>query len=205
VLVGHSFGGLYVRTYAAEYPGEVAGMVLVDATHPDLWKRLPPELSKPPDKQPLGWFPILAGLGLVRLGLFDPFPVDSDLPAKQRAEITALNASTRSMATIAAELGAFSATAAQVGDASHLGRIPLVVLTSEDAYVAYSGELDAQANRVWRDLQTELATLSSNSVHQEIAGTTHESLVNRERDAQATSAAIRQVVEAVRTGQPLAP
>ena len=35
-------------------------------------------------------------------------------------------------------------------------------------------------------------------------GTTHESLVNRERDAQATSAAIRQVVEAVRTGRPLA-
>jgi hypothetical protein len=108
------------------------------------------------------------------------------------------------MATIAAELVVFSATAAQVGDASHLGGIPLVVLTSEDAYVAYSGELDAQANRVWKDLQTEFATLSSNSVHQEIAGTTPESLVNRERDAQATSAAIRQVVEAVRIGQPLA-
>lgn len=204
VLVGHSFGGLYVRTYAADYPGEVAGMVLVDATHPDLWKRLPPELSTPPDKQPLGSFPIIAGLGLVRLGLIDPFPVDSDLPAKQRAEITALNASTNSMGTIAAELGAFSATAAQVRDAGHLGGIPLVVLTSEDAYVNYSGELHAQANRVWKDLQTEVATLSSNSVHQEIAGTTHESLVNRERDAQATSAAIRQVVEAVRTGQPLA-
>ena len=41
VLVGHSFGGLYVRTYAADYPGEVAGVVLVDATHPDLWKHLP--------------------------------------------------------------------------------------------------------------------------------------------------------------------
>jgi hypothetical protein len=36
-------------------------MVLVDATHSDLWKRLPPELSKPPDKQPLARFPILAG------------------------------------------------------------------------------------------------------------------------------------------------
>jgi pimeloyl-ACP methyl ester carboxylesterase len=204
VLVGHSFGGLYVRTYAAEYPDEVAGMVLVDATHPDLWKRLPPKLSTPPDKQPLGWFPILAGLGLARLGLFDPFPVDRDLPAKRRAEITALSASTNSMITIAAELGAFSTTAAQVREASHLGGIPLVVLTSEDAYVAYSGELDAQANRVWKDLQSEFVTLSTNSVHQEIAGTTHESLVNREPDAQETSAAIRQVVEAVRTGQPLA-
>jgi pimeloyl-ACP methyl ester carboxylesterase len=33
VLVGHSLGGLVARTYAAAYSGEVAGMVLVDATH----------------------------------------------------------------------------------------------------------------------------------------------------------------------------
>ena len=36
VLAGHSFGGLYVRAYAAKYPDEVAGLVLVDSTasHP---------------------------------------------------------------------------------------------------------------------------------------------------------------------------
>ena len=31
VLVGHSFGGLFVRLYAATWPEEVAGLVLVDA------------------------------------------------------------------------------------------------------------------------------------------------------------------------------
>jgi pimeloyl-ACP methyl ester carboxylesterase len=35
VLVGHSYGGLLVRVYAERYPDEVAGMVLVDATHED--------------------------------------------------------------------------------------------------------------------------------------------------------------------------
>ena len=44
VLVGHSFGGLYARMYTAQYPDEVAGMVLVDSTHPDQWTRLPPEV-----------------------------------------------------------------------------------------------------------------------------------------------------------------
>jgi pimeloyl-ACP methyl ester carboxylesterase len=44
VLVGQSFGGLYVRMYAARYPDEVAGMVLVDASHPDMWQRLPAEV-----------------------------------------------------------------------------------------------------------------------------------------------------------------
>ena len=32
VLAGHSFGGLYVLTFAALFPDEVAGMVLVDTT-----------------------------------------------------------------------------------------------------------------------------------------------------------------------------
>ena len=34
VLVGHSAGGLYVQLFARRYPGEVAGLVLVDPTHP---------------------------------------------------------------------------------------------------------------------------------------------------------------------------
>ena len=35
VLVGHSLGGLCVRLYATTYPEEVAGLVLVDASHED--------------------------------------------------------------------------------------------------------------------------------------------------------------------------
>jgi pimeloyl-ACP methyl ester carboxylesterase len=35
VLVGHSLGGLVVRVYAEQYPEEVAGVVLVDSTHED--------------------------------------------------------------------------------------------------------------------------------------------------------------------------
>ncbi len=32
ILVGHSYGGLYVRNFLEQYPNEVAGMVLVEAT-----------------------------------------------------------------------------------------------------------------------------------------------------------------------------
>lgn len=35
VLVGHSFGGLIARLFASQYPNDVAGMVLVDASHED--------------------------------------------------------------------------------------------------------------------------------------------------------------------------
>jgi pimeloyl-ACP methyl ester carboxylesterase len=37
LLVGHSFGGLVARYFAAEYPDEVAGVVLVDAMRTDEW------------------------------------------------------------------------------------------------------------------------------------------------------------------------
>lgn len=35
ILVGHSFGGLLVRLFASQRPGDVSGMVLVDPTHED--------------------------------------------------------------------------------------------------------------------------------------------------------------------------
>ncbi len=35
VLVGHSLGGLYMQLYARRHPDEVAGLVLVDSTHPE--------------------------------------------------------------------------------------------------------------------------------------------------------------------------
>jgi len=37
VLVGHSIGGFIVRLYSHSYPEDVAGVVLVDASHPDRW------------------------------------------------------------------------------------------------------------------------------------------------------------------------
>ncbi len=39
VLVGHSLGGLYASLYARTYPGEVAGLVLLDSMHPEQIQR----------------------------------------------------------------------------------------------------------------------------------------------------------------------
>ena len=35
VVVGHSYGGFVSRLFAAEYPGETAGLVLIDSSHED--------------------------------------------------------------------------------------------------------------------------------------------------------------------------
>src|ERR1700734_2721096 len=44
VLAGHSCGGVYVRTFAGLYDGQVAGMVLVDSSHEAQEQILTPEL-----------------------------------------------------------------------------------------------------------------------------------------------------------------
>lgn len=40
ILVGHSAGGLYQYTYAKLFPQDVAGLILLDPTHPDQWSTM---------------------------------------------------------------------------------------------------------------------------------------------------------------------
>jgi pimeloyl-ACP methyl ester carboxylesterase len=47
VLVGHSLGGLYMQYFARNYPGEVAGLVLVDSTHWDQGLRIDKSANTP--------------------------------------------------------------------------------------------------------------------------------------------------------------
>lgn len=46
LLVGHSLGGLYARHYAQRFPGEVAGLVLVETEHEDYDSCMPRELNE---------------------------------------------------------------------------------------------------------------------------------------------------------------
>jgi pimeloyl-ACP methyl ester carboxylesterase len=45
ILVGHSLGGLYQFCYSKLFPDEVAGLVLLDPTHPDHWARMKEEAA----------------------------------------------------------------------------------------------------------------------------------------------------------------
>ena len=68
VLVGHSFGGLYMQTYAARYPDEVAGVSLVESSHPEQFSYRPVARdSYEPQKQIFAISSLLARIGAVRL------------------------------------------------------------------------------------------------------------------------------------------
>jgi pimeloyl-ACP methyl ester carboxylesterase len=74
-----------------------------------------------------------------------------------------------------------------------LGDRPLVVITAGGGY-----------DSAWLGEQADLATLSRNALHRQIAGSTHASLIDDQGDAAQSSRAIRQVVTALRTSRPLA-
>jgi pimeloyl-ACP methyl ester carboxylesterase len=191
VLVGHSYGGLYARMYAARYPNEVAGVVLVDSSHPEQFTRSPEGRAMYEQIRRLGAvIPFLTRLGVTRL--FNVYPAHPDLPPQQRAQIEAFNSSTRQVATTAAEFRATPETTAQVRSTGTLGDKPLAVISA--------GEQSSS----WLELQDQLAALSSDSIHRVVEGATHESLLYESRDAQVTGAAILEVVEVVRNDEPLA-
>lgn len=192
VLVGHSYGGLYARMYAERYSEEVAGVVLVDSSHPEQFTRSPQGRATYEQARRLTAVAALSSrLGLIRL--FDVFPPPSGLPAQQRAQVEASLSSTHHLVATAEEFSATPRTSAQVHAKRGLGDKPLAVISA------------GQQSAGWLELQEELAALSSNSINRVVDGATHESLLSEKRDAQATSAAILEVVEAVRDDQPLTP
>jgi pimeloyl-ACP methyl ester carboxylesterase len=192
VLVGHSFGGLYAQTYAARYPDKVAGVALVDSSQPDQFTHQPVARdSYEPQKQIFAVSSLLARLGIVRL-LYKLSPAPPDLPRQQRGQIDALSPSTRQVSTYALELRATPQTTTQTRSLRSLGDKPLAVVTA------------GTQEPGWLDLQDDLATLSSNSMHRVVEGATHTSLMYDRSDAQASSAAIVEVVAAVRNDRPLA-
>jgi hypothetical protein len=82
-----------------------------------------------------------------------------------------------------------------------LGAVPLVVLTASDH--GYAPERAAKLEKIWQDLQNELAGLSTNHIHRVLPNTTHGSLLAKQTDAQAVIAAVRDVVNAAQSGKPM--
>ena len=188
VLVGHSTGGPYARVFAAQYPDEVAGMVLLDAQPADAFTALPdfPAFySSIPTVSAL--FTPLARLGIFRLA--NASVGFGDLPPAARDAERADQSSPRNYAAQRNEFSVLRATLQQALALTTIGDRPLVVVTAAS---------EAQAG--WVAAQDEMAKLSTNSSHRVLAEETHTSLIESERGAAESTRAILEVVGAARSG-----
>ena len=194
VLVGHSFGGLYTLTFAALYPDEVAGMVLVDTTAP---ATEPAPISPTSDVGSPGAMDRVAALlgttarlGLGRLVSGSDF---GDLPSQSRDELRAAAASERHLRGTVEEYLKAGTSGGQAAWVEDLGSKPLIVLTAA-----------VGSDAAWVKRHEELATLSDDAEHRLIEGADHSALVHDEAHAAQTSGAILDVLAAVRAEEPLA-
>ncbi|MGK5111834.1 alpha/beta hydrolase [Geodermatophilus sp. CPCC 205506] len=189
VLVGHSTGGSYAMTYAARYPEQVAGLVLLDASDP-YQATATNSTADPSVPAELAVLPSLARLGIAQL-----VPASwSSLPEPAAGQIQAFATSPRGFQNTADESAAMPALFGQAQALTTLGETPLVVLTASET---------AQTNDGWSAAQSRMAALSANSSHR-VADTTHAALLDEEHGAEVSARAIDDVVHAVRSGSPLA-
>jgi pimeloyl-ACP methyl ester carboxylesterase len=192
VLAGHSFGGLYVQSFAAQFPDQVAGMVLLDSTAP-----------KPGPAQPINagsgdmvhrvaaLAAASAHLGVGRLIAMGSY---GSLPSRSRDEARANSSTAAHLGSFIEEFFGGADTSMQQASAlTSLNGKPLIVLTADEGI----------NDNEWQSKQDRMAALSTNSLHRH-ANATHDSLLDDEADAAVASQAIHNVVVAVRTSRPLA-
>ena len=168
ILVGHSLGGVVARQFAAKYPDEVVGLVMVDSAHEQQMKHFPAAMVKMAESMK-GMMVVMKLIG--KLGIFalkpglisigDNGKLSSEL-VKQLQGVMASSDSHIDAMIAESE----SVYAMQTQPVSTLGDLPLTVISH--------GQLDANAvppslgqqvrdeyEAAWQKLQVEITALST--------------------------------------------
>jgi pimeloyl-ACP methyl ester carboxylesterase len=196
VLAGHSLGGLLARVYTQLYRDEMAGLALLDSSHPRQADRLPkPGLRS---RRAQRWAEVALdyarplGMRRLRRSLSRQQPRDAQ---------AAFALSSRQRRAEAKELLAFDAICRDTGViAGELGDLPLTVVTSSERVPGLPENSQAQRARsrfypAWLGLQKELVALSADSVHVVAQNSGH--LVHRD-DPDLVARAITDLVRRIR-------
>ncbi len=190
VLAGHSLGGVHALAYAAMYPADVAGVVLLDSASPhqvDLLKPFTGEYEVM--RRVLAVLPTLFRFGIGHiLQAMTP-----SAPGTAAAQAAAFANSPRGLRNMRAEQVALPDSFMQAQALETLGDTPLVVLTAKDNVDQKPG---------WGAAQDQLAQLSSNSRHT-VADLDHMAFLDDAAGSALSVDAISDVVASVRSHTPL--
>jgi pimeloyl-ACP methyl ester carboxylesterase len=198
IIAGQSYGGYVARIFADRHPKMVAAVVLVESAHEKQWERLPgvremleAHLTQFRDNV------AKARAGQLKKEDFsnDDVPPDA-LPAYQASMLRP-----ETHEAILSENESAIISAGQVATTKPLGERLLVVLSAGNSFAWFIEPTEAnrpllqELNRVWAEMQVELAGLSTKSIHIVSEDSTHG--INREQPG-VVADAIRQAIAAVR-------
>jgi pimeloyl-ACP methyl ester carboxylesterase len=178
VMVGHSIGGPYVTTFTARYPADVAGMMLLDPSHPDQFARFRAVAGK--SIMPTGTLyhvaAALAWTGALRLIPATP----GFTTAQSRVDRLAARFIPQSVGAVGRETDAIPATLAAARESRALGHRPVVILTAEegntDASLQAMGLTKLQGRglrAVAHALHADMATWSTRGRREVVTGAGH--------------------------------
>jgi len=193
VIVGHSMGGYNVRLYTSMYPKDIAGMVLVDASHPEQENRFPPELKNMEGSwhREAEFIAYTMPFGIPRLlGLCDEGAID------RAADCNGHTATERM-----AEIQAFPESAVQAALTGPFGDLPLVVLSHDPDKFSNDlpPDLAKSVNQLWETMQEDLAYLSTRGAQTVAKNSGHYIQIDR---PDVVIDAVRRIVEQARGTQP---
>ncbi|WP_269790342.1 alpha/beta hydrolase [Stenotrophomonas sp. Iso1] len=207
VLVGHSIGGPYTRTYVGRYGDQVAGLVMVDGSHPDQVARLEKVVSIKvhPRRASLLMHTAsaLSWTGIVRFLAARSNAGDGKLPKESVDQLSGyINASIKGATS---ELDGFDATMADARAVHSFGDRPLIVLTAlkpfkpeELAALEMKPEDGARFKQEWRTLHAEQTAFSTRGRQQIVPDAGHYIQIDR---PDIVIAAVHEVVNEVRADQ----
>lgn len=164
LLVGHSGGGLYIRAFAAIYPNNVVGLVLVDATSAKLFQAIPGAMESASQRrtrhgearwrafeEAIGWTRLTGGCGpdvpppLNRFAVLDA--AEECRPTYETSSI--------------GERDELQRSAEEVASLACCGTLPVLVI-SQDPNRSQPGwgPQDMADRSAWGDLQEQMKSLS---------------------------------------------
>ncbi|MEW6498917.1 MAG: alpha/beta hydrolase [Cyanobacteriota bacterium] len=169
ILVGHSLGGANMRLYASQYPEDVVGLVLVDASHEsymtsETWKGI---------KRQLWLYQVMrvaSRVGVLRLiGELNLLPILEEIKQKIQKYPLAVQAlfdtyksycyRPHYWATVSSEYANLEKSFEQLQAVKSLNNLPLIVLVQG----AKAPEMSEERFQRWQEVQLDLTKLSSNS------------------------------------------
>ncbi len=153
VLAGHSFGGYNMQLFASLYAKSVAGLVLIDSSHAEQVERF--------EAEPIG-VSIAPRRGTAIL--MSPPVVPENLPAELFGPFAALMSSGKALRASMDELQHFRLSSHQVRSAPRWPDVPVIVLTRGQRVWTGEGKGELM-ERLWMQLQDELATRNPHSLH----------------------------------------
>lgn len=206
VFAGHSIAGLYMRDYVERFPDDVAGLVFLDASHPEQFERMGLSQAQRDEMTESAKSQVSIVEWLVSLGVTEVYnplvqtsPDYAAAPADIQGQLDYLSKRPSYLEAALAELDGFDAAAKQAGMNKTLGDRPIVVISATEEMpdgILPEGVSKEKFQAAFVNLHEEIVALSSKGKHIKIDSAGHMSLItNKENAANAVSYIIEVVKE----------